>query len=477
MSYDNVKFKEEARSGIISGINCAVDAIQTTFGPNGNNVLIKSSEGVKSTKDGKTVVTSINLPNPYEQIGVELISEASKHMADTVGDASSTVGILARQLIEQFKGHPNAIQLFRELNTYKENLLKVLKSEKHRVSSKKDLVRVASVSANNDTTIGKMVADAYDKVGLDGIVQYEAGEEAFDTLEYIKGFKIESGYLNQGFVNSSKNTCELTNVLVHISDLKMENIKEVMSLCEKAMQEKKSLLLIAPEFDSEVTIFLKSNLNLLKSCCILTPNFRIYRQIAAEDIADILGETMTCKKVICDAKTTTFIGYESNQYSVNKKVAEIKERIKNKAYNEFDLAFNKKRLANFTSGIAIIHVGGFSEIERGNRMDLFEDSILATRQALLGGYIGGGGTGLAEAANKLLSGTSCSTTLFDFVDSMKFISRLLHHEDITSNEMIKKGILEPVLITKEYINTAFSIANQVLACDCAIINNNLFFND
>lgn len=471
MEYENVKFANDARESIIAGVNLATDAIQVTFGPNGRNVLINTPNGVMSTKDGKTVVTNINLSDIYAQMGVQLISEASQKMAATVGDASSTVAILTRAIIKEFQNALNPIQLFRSLSSQKDSILEYLEKNRVQVLSKDDLINAATISANNDRTIGSLVAEAYDKVGAEGIVTFEDSEGTEDKIVFSQGFRIESGFSNKGFVNTPKSTCELENVDVFISDLKMEDVKQVVSLCDKAMQNKHSLLLIAPDFDSEITVFLRSNLDVIKSCCVVAPNYRTYREVMLDDIRDILGESSFCKKVICDSKTTTFIGYTSNQEKIDEKVANIRASLESGTLVEFDKEFNTKRLANFVSGIATIYVGGFSDTERGNRMDLFEDSILATKQLLLGGYIAGGGVGIREAVDNTI-GISGSGP--NYANCLHIISELLNTESYNSKDLIDKGVLEPYLVTKEYLNDSLSIAGQILSCDCAILNTNLF---
>lgn len=461
----NVIFKNEAKEKLIEGVNLITDAISVTYGPKGLQCAIKSHCGVKLTKDGATVAQSVNSQDPYVSMGIELIREISKKTADEVGDGSSTVAILARAIIEKFKGVQDSIELYRELQNYTDKVISTLKEWSIPIESKEDICKVASLSANNDTKIGNIIAEAYYKVGKNGLVTFEQSDEAIDRIEYSKGFRVDSGYSSPYFINTSKGTCELENVLVYISDTKMDEVKEVIALAEEAMKQKKSLALIAPEFNSEIYIFLKSNLELLKSCTIISPNFRNYRQIMMDDIKDILGETSSCQKIICDSKTTTFIGYQSNTENINKKIDLIQNIIKDNVMNQFDIDFNKKRLANFTSGIATIYVGGYSRAELLSKMDLYEDAVNATKQALLDGVLPGGGAALLKVSKDYDN---------DFGEILQTPAKLLRTLDISYNEMLKRGILEPYNVTKATLVNAVSIAGQILSCNCAIVNEQLF---
>lgn len=466
MNYENVKFAEEARKKIIEGVNLIVDAIQVSFGPNGYQVAIKDS-GVKITKDGATIATAVNHPDPYIQIGIDLIREISRKTAEDVGDGSSTVTILAREIIEQFKFCEDPINTFRVLQNYVDEVLTWLNSKKIEISSEDDLIKVATLSANNDQQIGKIIAEAFYKVGKNGMVTFEESEDISDHIEYTEGFRIDTGYSSPYFVNTPKGTCELENVYVHVSDTKMEEVKEVIALADKAMTMHKSLLLIAPDFESEIYIFLKANLDLLKSCTIIAPNFRNYRQTMMDDIRDVIGDSLTCQKVICDSKHTTFIGCDSNKTKIASKLEFLNKTIEEETVNPFDLEFAKKRRANFTSGIATIKVGGWTQTEIKSKMDLYEDAINSTHQALLGGILPGGGIALAEVTKQFV----IPEVISSFFNVLLKPSQILHTDSETWSSMLNKGIIEPFNTCKTTLENSVSIAGQILSCNCAIINN------
>lgn len=468
MMYENVKFAEDARKKMIEGVNLIVDAIQVSYGPNGHQVAIKEGDRVKITKDGATIATAVTHPDPYVQIGIDLIREISRKTAEDVGDGSSTVTILAREIIKQFQNCEDPITTFRDLQNYVSEILEWVNTKKTLITSKEDLLKVATLSANNDPQIGLIIAEAYSKVGKDGMVTFEESEEVMDKVEFTEGFRIESGYSSPYFINTAVGTCELEDVYVHISETPMNELAEVINLADEAMGLKKSLLLIAPGFESSIYIFLKANLDLLKSCTVITPNYRNYRQIMQDDIKDIIGDSKVCKKVICNNKYTTFIGYNSNKDKVDEKVKLIQQIIEEEAVSPFDLEFAKKRLANFTSGIATIKVGGWTQTEISSKMDLYEDAVNSTHQALIGGILPGGGKALEAITQNFV----IPQNIQNFFNVLNKPSELLLTKSDTWESMMEKGIIEPFNTCKTTLENAVSIAGQILSCNCAIINNN-----
>lgn len=467
MVNESVKFADDARSRIIEGVNLIVDAIQVSYGPNGHQVAIMGNGGVKVTKDGATIASAINHPDPYVQIGIDLIREISRKTAEDVGDGSSTVTILAREIINQFKDCNDPISLFRDLQDYVEEIIKWLKTQKKTISSKEELIRVATLSANNNHEIGSIIAEAYDHVGKDGMVTFEESEDICDHVEYTEGFRVESGFSSPYFINTPQGNCELENVYVHVSETKMDELKEVITLADNAVRTGKSLLLIAPDFNSEIYIFLKANINELKSCTMIAPNYRNYRRIMLDDIRDVIGESKTCQKVIITPKNSTFVGYESNVENIKEKVEFLNKTIEEESVTPFDLEFAKKRRANFTSGIATIKVGGWTKTEVSSKMDLYEDAVNSTHQALIGGILPGGG----KAINAIRDQFVIPERITNFFNVLAKPSQLLKTTDETWESMLEKGVIEPFTTCKTTLENAVSIAGQILSCNCAIINN------
>jgi chaperonin GroEL len=245
---------------------------------------------------------------------------------------------------------------------------------------------------------------------------------------------------------------------------------------------KKSLLLIAPGFDSEITIFLSSNLNVLKSCTVISPNYRSYRTTLVEDVKALLGESSICKKVVMTRDHTTFTGYESNVELVNSRVENLREILKENSLSEIEMDFHKKRLANFTASIATIYIGGFSEVERGERYDRFEDAILATRAAIKSGLLPGGGVALYEASSitglkflpKVLKTPYFLLNSSDYRDASIKIWEGKNLKTGEIGDLYDMGIVEPYLVVLSALENAVSMGGSILTCECAILNNVIY---
>ena len=279
MTYENVKFGKDCRDKIIEGINLAANAVACTFGPNGKNAIVRDNSGLLITKDGYHTAMCVNDPDPYVSMGIDIIQDICKKTAYDIGDGTSSSAILAAKLINTFKDYENPIAVMRELKDKVTQVIDSIEGTAIPCKSKNDFFKVAKVSANGDEEIATLVAEAFDQVGKDGIVIFEESEAVKDTVEYSQGFRIESGYASPYYINTGKKTCELDNVLVYISDTKIEEVKMVLELAKKARDNKQSLLLIAPEYDSEIHVFLNQNKSQLQSCAVYSPNRGAYRHI------------------------------------------------------------------------------------------------------------------------------------------------------------------------------------------------------
>ena len=465
-NYANVKFGNECRSKLIEGVNLAANAVEVTYGPSGKNSIVSIGGQIKITKDGDNTVMMVNDPDPYIGMGIKLIQETCQKTAKDVGDGSSSSAIMVRELVNSFKDFPNSIQVSRELQNLSQKMIFLLQGNARPIANKEDLIKVASISANNDPIIGNVVAEAFNQVGKDGIVTIEESDGVKDKVEYSEGFRIDSGYYSPYFINTSKNTCELENVRVYISDIKMEELKEVVRIADQAVKDKKSLLLIAPEFDSEILVFLSSNLNLLKSCVVLSPNHGNFRNIMLQDMRLLLGDAMECRKVVITKDTTTFVGLSN--IDSEERVQEIRSLIEEGDLPEMELNFHRKRLANFTSGIATIYVGGYSKVEMQERYDRFEDSVCATQASLKEGVLAGGGISLMEITKTIVPITEVEKR---FVECLKVPATILGTLSKTTEDMIRNGVIEPFLVTKTVLEHAISTASMILTADVAILNN------
>ena len=481
--YENVKFGNEAREKIIEGANLATKAVEVTFGPHASNVLIRKGGILKSTKDGATVMDSINDKDPYIQMGIDVIKEASIRQAKTVGDGSTTVAILANEIINQYKDDPDPVKVSRYLKTAGEEIIDYLKQYKKEISSLEDIQKVATLAANNDTIIGNVIAEAFYKVGKDGLVTYQESEDVKDRVEYTEGFKIDNGYESPYFINTSKNECVLENCIVHISNTKLDEGKEMEALAGKAYTEGKSLLLIAPEFESGLTLFLARNMfnkdgsPRLMSCEVVSPCFGVMRETMLEDMRILFGESGMCDKVVITKDSTTFMGYHPDNRLENR-IQSVRDILRDSILSEIEETFHQKRLANFTSGMATIYVGGFSKVEMKERCDRFEDAIMATKCAMDGGVLPGGGLALYTVPLKIIN--------VEYDAKFKHVLKTPHNKifskelkpklsnngtsELTKENFYDLGIIDPYLVVKATIENAISVASTILTTNCTILN-------
>ena len=484
----SVLFNENAKAPLIEGVNLIGQAVATTFGPNGKNVIIKNRGGIHITKDGATVARYVNHENPIVTMGIDVIRQIAVKTAKDVGDGTSTATILARAIVNELKDntdHP--IQIQRDLEEDVKKVIDYLESIKKEITSYEDLVKVATLSANNDETIGKLIAEAYQKVGKEGVVNFEESNDITDSIVYTTGMQLDNGYASPYFINSDNNTCELENVYVAISTEKLTELKQILPYAEQALKlgkeldRKMSILVIAPKIESQIIKFLLLNNDKLPACAIITPNHGIYRDIILDDIKSILGDKMICDKIEVSKDNTILIGGNPIEDQVNKKVEDIRRKIQSKSLSEFEVIFHKKRLANLNGGIATIMVGGYSQVEIIEKKDRVEDAIAAVKAALDGGILPGGGVSLLRSSYKVEL-KYLKTILKEPLNILKensnfnkILSRSNDWQGInfkTGNEgdMYEMGIIDPFLVTKTALTNAVSAASLILTNGCSILN-------
>lgn len=438
----------ECRQKLIEGVNLAADVVQVTYGPNGRTVIC----GDHITKDGMTAVSWVKDDDPYVMMGVNLMKDIAKRTADIAGDGTSTSVLLARQVINTCSAA--------DVPLLKEGVVQVVESLKRRrqmVTTPTQLKTVATVSANGDTKIGSLVAEAFEKAGADGVVTYTESDDVEDSVSFCDGFRIDNGFAHPGFANTSQDNCELDNVFVYISDTKLSEVKEIIDIADTCMKKGKSLLLVAPDFDSEIYVFLQSNIEILRSCCVISPSFKKERAILVQDMRILLGEKSLCDKVIISSDSTIFLCNRDTE-KVKERIEEIRNTLQY-PMNDYEMEFHKKRLANFTSGIATISVGGYSQFEIKEKLDRVDDSIRATECAVREGLLMGGGVALHGASHELDSK----------YEALKGVLRLPTELLQGTGVKIDGEVIEPYLVVKTALENAINIAVTILTCDCAIL--------
>lgn len=478
---NDILFNDDAQRSLIQGVNLIGDAVSTTYGPNGRNVIIKGDSGIYITKDGATVARYVESPNPFISAGIDLIKGIATKTATDVGDGTTTATILARELVNALKENTdNPITINRELNKELKVVIDYLEQNKRTIDTVEDLIKVATLSTNNDPELGKLVAETYFKVTKDGVVNVETAQGTENSVVFSQGVSIESGFSSPYFINTTKNTCELENVIVGVFRTPITAIKEITSVCERAIREQKALLILAPKMDSAVlrTLIHNNSTGNLKSCFISSPGHGVYRETLLDDIENILGHEMVCEKAIISKDSTYLIGANSNEEVTDSKIIEIRDLLKNTTI-EFDKTFNRKRLANYIGGIATIYVGGYSQVEIQEKKDRLDDAICAVKAAMTDGILPGGGFSLLRAAKLLdlkylrnvlqmpnlilCNNVPNNVDIFDFWQGKNYKTNEV-------GDMYEMGIVDPFLVTKIALENAVSVASLILTNGCAIIN-------
>lgn len=486
MNMNNVMFNDQVKDSLIKGVNLIGDAVSTTFGPNARNVIIKHRGGLKITKDGATVATYVNDPDPFVQMGIDVVRDIAIKTAKDVGDGTSTSVILSQAIVKHMADSKlNPIEIQRKLKKDCDLIIEYLETKRRKISSYEDIKKVASLSANNDEKLGTLIADAFQQVGMYGVVNIEESESTQDSLKILNGMQIDSGLLSPFFINTDNNTCELENVQIAIFPEKLTEVKQIMPIADKANREGRALLIIAPKIDSAIQNMLIMNQHHgFKSCCIQSPGRGIYRDLILEDLKNIVGDDLICSKIIVDKETTTFIN-DKERREFPEIIASIKAKIENPDTAETDKIFYKKRLASYTGGVCTIKVGGFSKLEIQEKVDRIEDAVCATQAALEGGILPGGGTSLYLAYNDLYEKLHCLKQalivpiktlaveeLWDLVDThVREFWKGINFKTGEVCDMYEEGIIDPFLVTKTSLENAVNSASLILTNGCSILKN------
>jgi chaperonin GroEL len=522
-----IEFGPEGREKLVKGIDTLADAVVSTLGPNGRNVVIEKEHGqVQSTKDGVTVAKHISLKDPIENLGVNLVRDASIKTADKAGDGTTTSTLLAREMIKGGLKHlnngVNAVEIKREIDSSVEEVIKSIKNNiSEDISSEDQLEQVATVSANNDKEIGKLIATALDKVGDEGIVHIEESKSGETYLETVEGLQFDRGFKSPYFVTDNNTmSSTLTDVSVLIADHKFTNVKELLPILEGVAKQAKSLLIIAEDIDHEAlaTLIVNKQRGTLNVCAVKAPDFGDRRKLILEDIAIMTGgqvfdksKGMKLDKFSWDwfgeartatisKTTTTIIDGKGDEDTINKRIEELAHQVEG-SESEFEREQLQSRLAKMCGGVSIIHVGGRNETEMNEKKDRVDDALHATKAAIEEGIVPGGGTALLYAREVLPFSTKCQDKIgADIVYNAcgkPFEQILINagHEsveaqmigkyELVKNEdkwkgynikkgtvvnMKKEGIIDPTKVTRVALENAAAVAGTVLLTECIVVN-------
>ncbi|MFK2823514.1 chaperonin GroEL [Arcobacter sp. YIC-80] len=421
-----ISFSDNARNKLYTGVEKLADAVKVTMGPRGRNVLLQKSFGAPNiTKDGVSVAREIELEDTLENMGAQLVKEVASKTADEAGDGTTTATVLANSVFKEglrnVTAGANPISLKRGMDKATEAILANLKASSKVVANKTEIEQVATISANSDTAIGAMIAEAMDKVGKDGVITVEEAKGISDELDVVEGMQFDRGYLSPYFVtNSEKMITEMENPFILLYDKKISNLKEMLPILESVNQAGRPLLIIAEDVDGEAlaTLVVNRLRGSLNIAAVKAPGFGDRRKAMLEDIAvltngTVISEEMgmkletaefsclgTAARVVIDKDNTTIVDGTGSADMVANRVNQIKAEIENTT-SEYDKEKLQERLAKLSGGVAVIKVGAATETEMKEKKDRVDDALSATRAAVEEGIVLGGGAALIRAAAKV----------------------------------------------------------------------------
>ncbi|MDR2905742.1 MAG: chaperonin GroEL [Helicobacteraceae bacterium] len=426
MAAKEITFSDDARHKLYEGVKLLADAIKVTMGPKGRNVLIQKSFGAPHiTKDGVSVAKEIELKDALQNMGASLVKDVASKTADEAGDGTTTATILAHAIFKEGLRNvtvgANPISIKRGMDKASEAIIAELKKMSREIKDKKEIEQVATVSANEDEKIGKLIAEAMEKVGKDGVITVEEAKGIADELEVVEGMQFDRGYLSPYFVtNSEKMQAEIENPYILLFDKKISSMKDLLPLLEQIVKGGKPLIIIAEDVEGEAlaTLVVNKLRGVLNIAAVKAPGFGDRRKAMLEDIAILtggqviaeeLGRTLEgitiadlgqAARVIIEKENTTIVNGKGKSEDVKARIAQIKQQI-GETTSDYDREKLQERLAKLSGGVAVIKVGAASEIEMKERKDRVDDALSATKAAVEEGIVIGGGAALIRAAAKV----------------------------------------------------------------------------
>jgi chaperonin GroEL len=411
-------YTDEARKKLLAGADKLARAVGITLGPTGRNVILdKSFGGPTVTKDGVTVSKEIDLPDPFENMGAKLVNAVAQKTSDVAGDGTTTATILALSIYQEglrsITAGANPMAVKRGIDKAVDAVVAELDKITKKLSKKEEMRQVASISANNDEKIGSLMADAFEKVGKDGVITVEEGKTSETTLEFVEGMQFDKGYISPYFITTQEMTCELEDPLILIYEKKLNNVRDMLPLLERVAQAAKPLLIIAEDVESEALAALVINKlrGVLQVCAVKAPGFGDRRKAMLGDIAILTGgqfisedlglklenvaldQLGKAKQVRVEKENCTIISGLGKKSDIEKRIAQIRSQME-QTESEYDKEKFSERLAKLTGGVAIIRVGAATEAEMKQTKGRVEDALHATRAAVADGIVPGGGTAL-----------------------------------------------------------------------------------
>ena len=518
----------DSRTKLLSGVKQLANAVVVTLGPNGRNVVIAQQGGMlpQSTKDGVTVAKTVTLKDPVENLGAQMVKQAAVQTGDSAGDGTTTSTLLAKELILEGMNHTNlsqkhnAVAIKRGMDKTAREIVKHLKEMSTDISSEDQIKQVATISANNDTEVGELIAAAIDKVGREGVVTVEESKSYETTLETVEGMQFDRGYKSPYFVtDNSTMQSQLDEPYILLYDGRISQVKELLPILESVSQQNKSLLIISEDIDGEAlaAMIVNKMRSILKCCAVKAPDFGERRTHILEDIATLTGGTViskqkgmrldkitfdqlgTARGVTIEKEKTTIVDGNGTEEAITARLEEVKEQIE-RAESNYAVETLQNRLAKMAGGVAVINVGGYTETEMKEKVDRVDDALHATRAALDEGIVAGGGVALLEARSKFLKANQLelegdetigaeillSAIEKPFIQILKNAGIDKYHAILSAVEhdfkgyniktgqyvdMIKEGIIDPTKVTRMALENAVSVAGTMLITECTIVDD------
>lgn len=515
-------FAEHARTSILKGVNTLANAVKVTLGPKGRNVVIEKSFGAPLiTKDGVTVAKEIEIENKFENMGAQMVKEVASKTNDQAGDGTTTATVLAQAIYREgvkivSAGHnPTAVK--RGIDKAVATVVEELKSMAKPIKSSSEVAQVGTISANNDAEIGKMLADAMDKVGKEGVITIEESKTAKTEVTVVEGMQFDRGYLSPYFVtNPERMEAVLENAYVLVYDKKISSMKDMIQILEGVAKSGKQLLIIAEDVEGEAlaTLVVNKLRGTLHAVAVKAPGFGDRRKAMLEDIAILtnakviaedLGRKLEqatiadlgqAKRIVIDKDNTTIIDGAGKKADIQARCAQIKAQVE-ETTSDYDKEKLKERLAKLSGGVAVVHVGAPSEVEMKEKKARVEDALNATRAAVEEGIVSGGGTALLRAAQKLdktkfsveeeAAGVSivkraCEEPIRQIafnagLDGAIVVDRVLQNKSTTFGfnayseeytDLLKDGVIDPVKVVRCALENAASVSSLMLTTETMI---------
>ncbi len=520
----DIKFDIDARDGLKRGVDALANAVKVTLGPKGRNVIISKSFGAPTvTKDGVTVAKEVELADAHENMGAQMVKEVASKTNDLAGDGTTTATVLAQAIVREglknVAAGANPMDLKRGIDKAVKSIVNELAKQSQKVGDSIDKIRqVAAISANNDETVGELIADAFSKVGKEGVITVEEAKGTDTYVDIVEGMQFDRGYLSPYFVtNSEKMTAELDNPFILLYDKKISTMKDLLPVLEPVAQSGKSLLIIAEDIDGEAlaTLVVNKLRGALRIAAVKAPGFGDRRKAMLEDIAILTGGTVIAEergftlenatidmlgraeRVAIDKDNTTIVNGAGKSEDIQARVGQIKAQIE-VTTSDYDKEKLQERLAKLAGGVAVLYVGAPSEVEMKEKKDRVDDALHATRAAVEEGIVAGGGVALLRARNvlaKIKPVNADEATGIQIVfkaveaplrtivenaggEGSVVIAKVLDGRNSTGYnakteqyvDMFRAGIIDPKKVTRVALENAASVAGMILTTECALVD-------